>query len=168
MTEPTLLWVDQKHLLTQRGNGQLFIVDTKGRAEPVVNVPVGDVPACGPELRRDGGNNIYYQEAQKAWLIDVTARTIEPYLWEARGDGFDMEYERNASYGHAIRYRRKEIGRWWCGNSVTAPGRIAVEFGEVGSNLGYPMGAKVWSVESGLWITIKPEWLAAVVGWISE
>ena len=168
MAEPTFLWVDERHLLTQRGNGRLFIVDIKRRVDPLVTLPVGDVPACGPELRRDDGGNIYYQEAQKAWRIDVASRTFEPYLWEARGNGFDVEYQRNASYGHAIHYQGKEIGRWWCDTGLTAPGRIAVEFGDVGSNLGYPVGVKVWSVESGLWITIKPEWLAAVVGWISE
>jgi hypothetical protein len=165
---PTFLWIDDKHLLTQRGNGNLVIVDVEGRTEALATVPNVDGPACGPELQRDGDNQIYYEEDQKAWRIDVAKRTFEPYLWEASGNGFDMQYQRNASYGHLIRYRGTEIGRWWCGSAATVPGHIAVEFGPVGSNLGYPEGVKVWSAENGLWTTIKPGWLVAIIGWISE
>lgn len=79
-----------------------------------------------------------------------------------------MEYQRNPSYGHVIRYRGTEIGRCWCDAAATAPGQISVEFGPVGSNLGYPEGVKVWSVDSGLWTTIKPDWLTAIVGRVGE
>lgn len=168
MAAPTFIWIDDKHLLTQRGNGHLVIVDVGGKTEPLVTIPNVDPLACGPELRRDAENQIYYEGAQKAWRIDVAKRAFEPYLWEARGNGFDMGYQEDASYGRVIRYRNAEIGRWWCNAAVTAPGHIAVEFGPVGSNLGYPEGVKVWSAENSLWTTIKPDWLVAIVGWIGE
>jgi hypothetical protein len=81
-----------------------------------------------------------------------------------------MEYQRSDEYGRVIRYQGTEIGRRWCGpgETRTAPGRIAVAHGAVGSNLGYPEGVKVWSAETGAWISIKPEWLTAIIGWVEE
>ena len=154
LATPTFIWVDDKHLLTQRGNGHLVIVDVNGKAQPLVTIPNVEAPVCGPDLLRDGENQIYYQEIQRAWRIDIAKRTFEPYLWEASGNDFDMEYQLNTSYGHVIRYRGGEIGRWWCESANTAPGYISVEFGPVGSNLGYPEGVKVWSAEDGMWTTI--------------
>ncbi len=168
LATPTFIWVDDKSLLTQRGNGHLVIVDVNGKAQPLVTIPNVEAPVCGPELLRDAENQIYYQEKQRAWRIDIAKRTFEPYIWEAIGNEFDMEHQLNTSYGHVIRYRGGEIGRWWCGSANTAPGYISLEYGPVGSNLGYPEGVKVWSAEDGMWTTIKPDWLAAIVGWVGE
>jgi hypothetical protein len=165
---PTFVWLDDRHPLTQRGNGRLFVVDIEGRIEPLVTIQPVSPPPCGPEIRRDRGNQIYYEAAQKAWLIDAVERSVGPYLWEASGDGFELEHQQDSSYGHAIRYHGKNIGQWWCGDAVTAPGHIAVTFGPVGSNLGYPKGVKVWSAESGDWTTIEPEWLTTLIGWIAK
>ena len=165
---PTFVWLDDNHLLTQRGNGHLVIVDVQGRIRSLVTIPNVDAQPCGPELLRDDENHIYYEEKEKAWRIDVTNRTFEPYLWEADGNSFEMEYARDDSYGRVIRYRGSEIGRWWCDTAVTGPGHIAVKFGLVGSNLGHPEGVKVWSADNGAWTTIKPDWLGALVGWIVE
>lgn len=165
---PTFIWLDDEHLLTQRGNGHLVVVDVKGNVEPLVTIPAVEAPACGPQFRRDEDEHIYYEAKQKAWRIDVATRTFEPYLWEAKGNGFDIEYQHNATYGHRILYQGVEIGRWWCGSARTAPQHIAVPFGPVGSNLAYPEGVKVWSAESGVWTTITPDWLTAIIGWTEE
>jgi hypothetical protein len=165
---PTFIWLDDKHLLTQRGNGRLVVVDIKGHMEPLVTIPDVDAFGCGPDLRRDEDNHFYYV-ARQAWQIDVGKRTFEPYLWESRGNGFDVEYQRNAADGRAIRYRGKEIGRWWCDSfPLTAPGHLAVEFGPAGSNLGYPEGVKVWSAQNRAWTTIKPDWLVTIIGWVED
>ncbi|HKE33397.1 MAG TPA: hypothetical protein VKD65_16815, partial [Candidatus Angelobacter sp.] len=165
---PTFVWADDEHLLTQARNGSLVLVDVEGRRESVVTIPDADPPACGPELLRDKGNQIFYMQQDRSWLIDVAKRTFEPYLWEPAGNGFEMEYQRNDSYGHIIRYQGREIGRWWSESPATAPGYIAVAFGKVGSNLGYPEGVKVWSAENNQWTKIKPEWLTAIIGWLEE
>jgi len=168
--KPAFVWLDDKRLLTQRGNGNLVVVDIEGKVEPLLTIPDVEKPACGPELRRDQGNRIYYQGILKAWRIDVDKRTFEPYLWEAVGNAFDIEYDRDALYGHRIRYQGVEIGRWWCdsGAAYTAPGHLAIPFGQVGSNLGYPEGVKVWSEENRSWTTIKPDSLVAIIGWVEE
>ena len=167
MSTPTFLWSDEMHLVTQRGNGHLVIVDVEGKVESLAIIPDVDAPLCGPELQRDEDNQIYYEAGRKAWRIDVAKHTFEPYLWEGSGHGFDVEFQQNASYGRVLRYEGTEIGRFWCDSTSTAPGHIAVEFGAVGSNLGYPDGVKAWSAESHEWTTIKAD-LAAVVGWTAD
>jgi hypothetical protein len=165
---PTFVWLDDRHLLTQRGNGRLFVVDVEGRIEPLVTIEPVTPPPCGPEIRRDRANQILYDTAENAWLIDAVERSVRPYLWEPSGDGFELEYLDETSQGLIVRYHGKNIGQWWCADAVTAPGHIAMKFGPVGSNLGYPKGVKVWSAESGAWTTIEPEWLAALIGWIEK
>lgn len=165
---PTFVWLDDRHLLTQRHNGHLIVVDVDGHITPFVSMQAVKPLLCGPELRRDQGNQVHYDTAETAWLINPAGRSVSPYQWEARGHGFELEHHPDASYGHTIRYHGKDIGRWWCDDAVTAPGHIAVTFGPVGSNLGYPQGVKVWSAETGAWTTIEPEWLAAIVGWVAR
>jgi hypothetical protein len=168
MAKPTFIWVDDTHLLTLRGNGRLSLVDVKGKVAPLLTIPDADHDAalCGPELLRDGKNQIYYRGGRNAWSIDVVQRAFEPFRWEGIGDGFEVDYQ--WSFGHIIRYQGKPIGQWWCTSPHTAPGHIAIEFGPADSNLGYPEGVKVWSSESNVWSTIKPEWLTAIVGWAEE
>ena len=170
-TRPTFVWVDDNRLLTQRGNGELVMVGTTGKVEPFMTIFGVDPAICGPVLTHDLENQIVYDDRRQAWLIDVAKRTAQPYSWYAEGHGFELAYQRNDQYGRAIRYQGKEIGRWWCNPGTltrTAPGRIAVAYGAVGSNLGYPEGVKVWSAETGAWTTIKPAWLTAIIGWVEE
>ena len=44
---PTFIWLDDRHLLTQRGNGRLIITDIEGHIEPLVTIePVATGAAC--------------------------------------------------------------------------------------------------------------------------
>jgi hypothetical protein len=165
---PSFLWIDNSHLLTQLKNGQLIRVDTEGKIEQVLTLPAFDPPACGPEFQRDKNNRIYYEIRNQAWLINVDKRSFEKYLWEAQGNGFDLEFQRNSAYGHRIRYQEKEIGNYWCDNPHTTTGHIALAFGAVGSNLGNPEGVMVWSSANNNWTQIKIDFLADIVGWVKN
>ena len=166
--KPTFIWLDDTRLLTQRGNGHLFVLDINGRAEPLVTTENFSPSACGPELQVDRGGRIYYEKTNGDLPVDVAKRSVSPYVWEAAGNGFELQHERNRAHGLAIRYHETQIGEWWCDDAVTAPGHIAVAFGPVGSNLGNPKGVKVWSSVGGGWITIEPKWIAAIVGWTAN
>jgi hypothetical protein len=168
MYTPTFLWANDNQILTQIRNGHLVLVDLNNKMEPLITLPDFETPACGPELRRDQNNQIYYEAIEKAWHIDIEKRSFDPYLWEGVGNGFDMEFQRNNAYGHRIRHQGEEIGQYWCDSAHTIPGHIAIVFGSVGTNLGYPEGVKVWSSENSQWTTIKPDWLVDIIGWIEE
>lgn len=168
MYHPIFLWVDNNRLLTQLRNSHLVLASIDDKVEPLVMLPDFKPAPCGPRLRRDGDNKIYYETSDQAWLIDVNKRTFEKYLWEALGNGFDIEFNRNPLHGHRIRYRNEEIGRYWCDSAHTISGHIALAFGPVGSNLGYPKGVLVWSSENHRWTTIEVDFLAGIVGWVKE
>lgn len=180
---PTFLWLDNEHLLTQQSNGNLVRTEITGRVDPVLTIPGVTTNYCGPQLLRDADNNIYYDDQEHAWLIhvpegpwpwradsdlSVAAASYGPYLWQGNGNGFTSEFRQDSTYGRKILHRGIEIGRWWSDSVVTAPGHIALVFGPPGSNLGYPEGVKVWSAENGKWTTIKPEWLAVMIGWVDD
>jgi hypothetical protein len=169
MPKPPVVWADNNNILTRSGNW-LVLVDLNNKIERLVEIIIqeDEIPACGPELRIDRNYQIYYTAVNKAWRIDVKKRSFEPYLWEPQGDGFEIEYSRNDTYGHRIRYLGEEIGRFWCGtDAFTAPGYLAFIYGPVGSNLGYNEGVKVWSAANNRWATIK-SFDAQIVGWLED
>jgi hypothetical protein len=171
---PTFLWIDDRHLLTQSGNGHLEIVDVEGGKEPLFTIPKSDSippPACGPELMRDNGGQIYYVAGDMDWRINLAKRSFEPYLWESAGNGFEMEYQSNDTAGRLIRYNGAEIGRWQRDifRIVAAPGHIAISTGPPGALMGRGSDdVKVWSVDNGKWTTIGPVRAASIVGWLEE
>ena len=168
--KPAFVWINDRQLLTQRGNGNLFILDITGHSTPLVTIPNVSVRgwSCGPKLERDLDGQIYFQDSDHAWRIDVPTHTTEPYPWQPIGNGFEIEHSELAPNGLFVRYHNEEIGRLWCNNAVTAPGHVAAKFGPAGSNLAYPEGVKVWSVDGNEWTTIKPEWLATIIGWVQD
>ncbi|HEY2860682.1 MAG TPA: hypothetical protein VGJ21_19845 [Terracidiphilus sp.] len=168
---PTFLWLDDTHLLTQRTNGNLVIVDDRGKVEPLLKIPDVEPLPCGPELRRDRGGQIIYSERNGDWLIDVDKRHFESLAWESLGNGFDVEHLQSDTVGQSIRYNGKEIGKWPSDlfEISTAPGLLAVEYGKPGSHLGgVAEGVRVWSADNGEWTPMGPAWVAAVIGWVDE
>jgi hypothetical protein len=43
-----------------------------------------------------------------------------------------------------------------------------VEYGDHGSNLGYPKGIKIWTAQQNEWLTFDLPWVNSIVGWIEE
>jgi hypothetical protein len=168
---PTFLWLDDEHLLTQRGNGNIVTVGEDGKVEPLVTIPDVEPLPCGPELWRNNGGQIIYSERRGDWLIDVDRRQAEKLVWESLGNDFEMEHQRNDSLGQSFRFKGTEVGRCPCDvfQASTTSGLIAVEYGHLGSHLGgVSEGVRVWSADSGEWTTIGPAWVAAIVGWVDE
>ncbi len=166
---PSALWIDNSRIVAQRGNGRIFLVDVdKGTIEPVTEVPLGeDNFGCAPTLDLDADGRVLLSWSGKVVAVDVAGRSYAPYPWISLGNGFRAEERRSASYGHAIALDDREIGRFWCDpwSAASTKGYLAVEYGPVGSNLGYPQGVKVWSDASREWTTIDPGWHTTILGW---
>jgi hypothetical protein len=162
-----VLWVDCDRILSQTNNGKLVTVRRDKTVKPLVEIPNLELPISTPSLRRDPDGTIVYRCGSHDFAIDVPAAKATPYDWIALGHGFDCEEAQNPAYGHILRHERNEIGRLWCSwyRAATAPGCLAVPYGEVGSNLGYPKGVKVWLKSTGKWATLDL-WVNDLVGWI--
>ena len=167
---PPLLWLDNTRILSQTGNGEIVVVRLDGTVIPVVNIPVSLTNYTKPDFFRNVDNKIVYTCCDKSYVIDVEGKSWAPYEWLALGFGFDAEYETNRSYGHIIRYQGKEIGRLWASvwDASAFDGYVAFEYGDVGSNLGYPKGIKVWSSATRKWTTINEKSGLKIIGWVAE
>ena len=170
MPSPPVFWLDDWHILSQRSNGEIVLVKLNGTVTPIARIPINEENYSEPFFFRDPAGRIIYYCSDRSFVINVEERSYEPREWVALGFGFEAEDSRNKSYGHIIRYQGKEIGRWWASvwQAQATDGYVAFEYGNVGSNLGYPKGIKVWSSANGNWTTLDKIWPVAIVGWISE
>lgn len=104
------------------------------------------------------------------FVIDHKEKTATAITMSSVGNDFSIENNINEEYGSIITFQEKEIGRVWCiySKARTTTGFLAVEYGEISSNLGYPKGVKVWNDETKEWFNIDIPWLSALIGWIEN
>jgi hypothetical protein len=162
-----VLWLDDSRILTQRANGELVLLNLDKTTEPVVTVRISERPTSSPTITRDPDGRVLYRCGDEEYAIDVAGRTSAPFHWLSCGHGFEFESRTDPGYGHAVRYRGREIGRLWCSprRARTTEGFVAVEYGPLGSNLGHPQGLKVWSSQTEKWTTLDG-WVNDIIGWI--
>jgi len=168
-----VLWLDDKHFLTQRGNGKLVTVDLDGKVTEVVTIK--DAPkelVSAPDLFRDASNRVVYMCGQEGYSSDVAKRTWAKYEWHDLGHGFEASWERDAKFGHKLRHKGKEIGWFscWPHDARTAPGYLALP-AERGQERAFrPQCVAVWSVATGEWTALEYESLGLdpVAGWVKE
>ncbi len=75
---------------------------------------------------------------------------------------------RNKYKGLRFRYGEKAIGTVWGQRPAVTRNAIAVEYGDVGTNLDYPKGIKIWTAQLDEWITFDLPWVNAILGWVEE
>jgi hypothetical protein len=170
IAKPPVLWLDDTRILTQKHNGEIVILRLDGTTTAVVKIPIKKRALTGPYLSRNRDGEIIYSCNDQSFVLDVGNKKYVPYNYVVLGSQFSAEDERQKSYGHIIRFRGKEIGKLWATvwEAKTTPDYLAVDYGEVGSNLGYPDGVKVWSSINAKWTTIELDWLSNIIGWIDE
>lgn len=163
-----IFWLSNDLVLTQRNDGELITVDMQGRVSPVLTIPSKPSEyGYTPELERNDAGQIIYRFIGGTFAIDVDSRQYSRVdtSWTDLGSGFHWE-QSNADSGRLIRFQQKDIGRWWVLSTATTDGFIAVEYGDVGYLFGKPKGFKVWSESSNEWVTVDPNWLVRLIGWI--
>jgi len=118
----------------------------------------------------DPEGKIIFNCSKAAYILDFINNKARLTNMISRGNGFLVENSTNKDYGSKITFEGNEIGRFWCKqhSSKTTEGFIGVEYGELGSNLGYPKGVKVWNNITQTWITIEINWVSAIVGWVEK
>lgn len=166
-----LFWLDNERLLTQRSNGEIIIVHTNGKIEPVVKIDIKESPYTSPVFSRDPDGEIIY-ECDESFVIDIDNKKFKKYESVPIGNGFlsrnDETAKSNWGTGTVYFYKGAEIGRIWSAREISTDNFLAVIYGKDGSNLGYPDGVKVWNSFKKDWTTLEIKWKPEIVGWISE
>jgi len=113
---------------------------------------------------------IIFNCSKGQFVIDITDKQAIPINMSSVDNDFSIENNSSEEYGRIITFQDKEIGRVWCNyyNAKTTTGFLAVEYGEIGSNLGYPKGVKVWNDKTKEWINIDIPWISGLIGWIEN
>ncbi len=170
LARPPVFWLNNTRLLTQRKNGEIVALQLDGTVSLIVTIPITTLNYSQPSFFRDPGGRIIYRCCGRSFEINVEEKSYTPHEWTTLGFGFDAQTETNPSYGHVIRYQGKEIGRLWASvwSAPAIEGYVAFEYGEVGSNLGYPKGIQVWSSANNKWTIIKKMRTPGIIGWIPE
>lgn len=169
---PPVLWVDDKHFLTQVGNGRLVAVDvtTVKRGEEI-EAPAKREVMSAPRLWRDAEGNVLYECGEGIHRIDVKAGKAVAYEWHQLGHEFDVSVAHDGTDGHTFRHDGKEIGKGFgdVEAAVAAPDRLAY--------IGWPPKdptkfrqrsledeeTRVWS--AGKWLT-PPMKTDTLIGWV--
>jgi hypothetical protein len=170
MPKAPVFWLDNTRVLSQRNNGEIVVVQLDGTVTPIVKFPVTGPNYTDPYFFRDRDDRIIYVCSGQSFVINVEEKSYTPHEWITLGSGFYAETKVNPSYGHVIRYEENEIGRLWASvwRAPATDGYVAFEYGEVGSNLGYPKGIQVWSTANGKWTVIDTKRVSRIIGWVTE
>lgn len=113
------------------------------------------------------GQMIYRTTDAKCYVIEIKKAKLTEYSFYELGNQFSLSY-RSTKEGWRVKYKNIDLGMHWGSTTETGNGIIGIEYGKVGSNLGYPKGIKVWSELTNKWQEINIPWIAAIVGWIEH
>jgi hypothetical protein len=114
------------------------------------------------------GQLIYRTSGFKYLAVDTAKRKLTPYPFYELGFNFSVANRMNEDYGRILQHKGEEIGRYWCSNELATKDMIAIEYGRIKSNLGYPKGFMAWSVITKTWQAVDVPWLCRVIGWINK
>ncbi|WP_257670576.1 hypothetical protein [Parapedobacter tibetensis] len=151
----------RQYTITDGTDKLLFTIDSAG----ISGAPTG-------YFKRDAINQLHYTgNSGKRFLLDTAKKELFPdprfYLNEKISVNGYASYG-SKSGGLTIRCNDKVIGTIYSLPPIVADDAVAVAYGDVGSNLGYPNGIKIWTKAQGDWLTFDLPWLNTIIGWIEE
>lgn len=183
MSKIPLYWIDNKYFLyaTYSSSGRLMkdavakVTIQKVDVETKKSEIIAEIDSIPPAVVNSSfGTNpdkeIIFYCAKGQFKIDLEKKQAISYTMSSMGNNFFIENDGNNDYGRIITFKGDEIGRFWCTyyNAKTTNGFIGVEYGDIGSNLSYPKGVRVWNNITKTWTDIEIPWVAGIIGWVEK
>jgi hypothetical protein len=141
-----------RYNIEDHSNNVFYILDS---------VPKG--PLNGRFFIDATGQTLYRTTYGSSYIIDTANKNLLENHYAQLGFGIST---RHFKEGTVIYHANEEIGRIWCKRPEVTYGAIAVMYGDVGSNLGYPKGIKVWTQQTKSWMTFDIPWVSNIIGWM--
>lgn len=163
------LWLDNFNFVYAKYSStvEIWKVNIETKSNDLLGV-VDSVPQAisNAYFFTDLNKNLLFTCAQGTFWVDHNHKTLLAVSERNHGNQFTSDLKGDEN-GVIIRHNNEIIGKLWCNcfDAVTSTDYYAVEYGDPGSNLGYPKGFKVWSSESKKWQTVDVPWLCAIIGW---
>ena len=115
------------------------------------------------------GQLIYRNSYPKRYhLVDTVGKRLLEYPYFQLGHSFSTVNLGDGIAGTELRYGETSLGTHWIRSNLVTEGMIACEYGDQGSNLGYPKGVKVWSSKTNRWTEIEIPWVSSAIGWVEK
>nr|WP_068887128.1 hypothetical protein [Pedobacter panaciterrae] len=179
----TTYWLDNNSFLYSKynrlsGPGDLSCVDIHlydimYKKDSVITIL--DSVKSGPRYPNDifvkdqMGQLIYRNSYPKHYhLVDTVGKRLLEYPYYQLGHGFSTVNLGSGIAGTELRYGETSLGVHWIRSNLVTEGMIACEYGDTGSNLGYPKGVKVWSSKTNRWTEIEIPWVSSAIGWVEK
>ncbi len=160
-----MLWLDDDRLLTQKNNGELYLLDFKKNGiKKLMKIPVKEELESIPVLYKDFGGNIHYR-ADKDYLIDVENRKYTEAQFIDLANGFKGSISTGEE---TFMFGEKEIGKFLALNRRSTKNYLAVEFNKEKKSFNFPDGIKVWNNSNQQWLDLDVNYSPKIVGWIEE
>ncbi|MEC3880378.1 hypothetical protein [Parapedobacter sp. 10938] len=152
----------RQYTLSTKHDTTLFRIDSVN----VTQLPQG-------KFSKDHFNHIHYRATNgRRYLLNLESGTIlpDPYFFlnaQFSYTGYNASAALRDKYkGLTYRYGEREIGTVWGNDATATDNALAVAYADVGANLGYPKGIKVWTAPYNGWTTFDLPWLYAIIGWM--
>lgn len=168
-------WLDNEHILSQRSNGDLVIIDTSGNVTDFIKIEIDGEPFAMPLFAKNKNGQIVYY-CRDMYLLDFNNNSYSRCEWTDLGHGFTTNYREWHKKADTldIRYEGEIIGRYseardWI---VSSENYIAIDL-EPGSYLiqengdtRYPWGIFIWNAYTREWSEVKFERIDEIIGWV--
>ena len=165
------LWLDSETILTQRGHGNLVVVNLAGKITEVANIK-NPPKFATPRFERDIDGAIYSHLDAEVYHVDLVRKTAVKSEWRSLGHGFEASWAWQDKLGYKLRYKGKDIGQLRCRPelSQTAPGYLALAVDQRADERMFyaKRQVAVWSAATEQWAAENYEYLSIIplVGWI--
>lgn len=118
----------------------------------------------------DPSGKIIFHCSKGQFEIDFDKKQAISLNMVSIDNDFSIEHKWKDKYGRIISFKGEKIGQSWCNfyNAKSTTEFIGIEYGDVGSNLGYPKGVRVWNNITENWTDIEISWLSSIIGWIEK
>lgn len=158
-----MLWLDDNRLLTQKNNGELYLLDfKKNSVKKLLEIPINEDLEAYPVLYKDFDGKIHYR-AGKDYLIDVENRSYTEAQFIGLGNGFKV----NVAVGEeTLFFEDKELGKFVVSNRRSTKNYLAVEFNEGKRSYVFPSGIKIWNNFNRQWLDLELNYSPRIIGWI--
>lgn len=124
------------------------------------------------KFSKDYKNQIHYKANDgRRYLVDLHQKPItrNPLFYLNEDFSYKHSLSNNKIEGVELQFKEQDIGAQWAVlDPKVSKDAIALEYGDVGSNLGYPKGLRIWTKAENKWLTFDPPWIASILGWIQE
>lgn len=167
--EVATLWIDNSTFVYANHSSNLEIrkVNIETKTDELLGI-IDSVPPAfsNSHFSFDPNNALLFTCSKGTFMVAQNAKSLLALNERNHGNYFKSDLTRD-KMGVSISYKNEIIGKLWCNSykAATTTDYFAVEYGETGSNLAYPKGFMIWSVENKKWETIDIPWLCTVIGW---